>query len=65
MRKGKGEMVAMNLNTVMYKHVWNVIDFSKLSAEYYFSPSFNGEDQKYCKWYRASIQVYACVYLRR
>ncbi|KAL6226516.1 hypothetical protein ACLB2K_000478 [Fragaria x ananassa] len=50
MRNGKGEMVAMNLNTVMYKHVWNVIDFSKLSAEYYFSPSFIGEDQKYCKW---------------
>ena len=37
----------MNLNTVMYKHVWKVINFSKLDAESYYSTPFMAGDKKY------------------
>ncbi|KAM5568571.1 hypothetical protein ABKV19_016231 [Rosa sericea] len=48
-RKGKGERVSMNLNTIMYKHTWKVTDFSKLDTPSCSQP-FTAADQKYCTW---------------
>ncbi|KAK9927875.1 hypothetical protein M0R45_025041 [Rubus argutus] len=53
--KGKRELVSMNLNTVMYKHVWKVFNFSKLNAEFYHSLPFMAGEQKYCAW---KLQIY-------
>ncbi|KAL6190771.1 hypothetical protein ACLB2K_037165 [Fragaria x ananassa] len=48
--KGKGELVSMNLNTVMCKHTWKVTDFSKLQTPSCYSQPFIAADQKYCAW---------------
>ncbi|KAK9923465.1 hypothetical protein M0R45_031883 [Rubus argutus] len=48
--KTKERRVSMNLNTIMYKYVWKVADFSKLNAESYYSTPFMAGDQKYCTW---------------
>lgn len=60
-RKGTGDLRKyVNLNTVMYKYVWTIPNFSKLYAEFarkyksndscLCSKPFTARGQKYCKW---------------
>lgn len=60
-RKGSGEHVYMNLNTVTYKHVWKVTKFSKKNASFYLSKPFT--DHKYCTW-RLELHPKGCRFAK-
>jgi speckle-type POZ protein len=49
--KGRGERLSMVKDSVMYKHVWKIDNFSKMVTECLDSKTFSSGDQK---WYHTA-----------